>query len=87
MTKVNFGRKGLFPFLLCVTVPHQRKSKHELQQGRSLEAGADAEAVGSTAYWLVPRASLSLLSNSIQDHQLRGALPHHWLGPPISVTS
>ena len=44
--KVNCGRKGLFNLInFQLIVHHWRKSGEELKQGRSLEAGADAEAM------------------------------------------
>ncbi|KRY94820.1 hypothetical protein T4B_1409, partial [Trichinella pseudospiralis] len=43
MTKASWGEKGLFGLGFHLTVHHQRKSEQELEQGRNLEAGADAE--------------------------------------------
>ena len=36
-----------------------------------MEAGADAEAMEGTAYWLDPHGLLGLLSCRTQDHQPR----------------
>ena len=51
-------------------------------QGRSLEAGADAEAMEGAAYCLASRGLLSLLSYRTQDYQPRDNTTHNGLGPP-----
>ena len=43
--EASWEGKGLFSVYLHIAVHHQRKSGLELTQGRSLEAGADAEAM------------------------------------------
>jgi len=45
VTKVTWGGKGLCSSYFHITVHYQRKSGQELKQGRTLEAGADAEAM------------------------------------------
>ena len=76
--KANWGEEGL----VHITVHHQRKSGQELMQSRNLEAGADAEAMGSAAYCLDLLGLLSLLSSTTQDHQFRDGTTHSGLGPP-----
>jgi hypothetical protein len=51
-------------------------------QGRNLEAGADAEAMEGAAYWLAPPGLLCLLSYRIQDHQPRDGPTHNGLDSP-----
>ena len=41
---------ALFGLHFHITVHHQRKSREELKEGRTLEAGADAETMRSAAY-------------------------------------
>jgi hypothetical protein len=45
-----------------IEIYQRRKSGQELTQGRNLEAGADAEAMGGAACWLAPHGLFSLLS-------------------------
>jgi hypothetical protein len=47
---------GLFGF--HIVVHNWRKSGQELKQVRNLEAGADAEGMEGTAYWLAQLAVL-----------------------------
>ena len=71
-----------------IAVHHQRKSGEVLTQGRNLEAGDDAEAVGKgdAAYWIASPGLLSLLSYRTQDYQLRGSTTHNGLGPLHSLS-
>ena len=58
MTKSNLWRKEFISF----TVPYNCSSSKAVRTGtytgRSLEAGADAEAWRGAAYWLTPHGSL-----------------------------
>jgi hypothetical protein len=59
----NLRRKGLFGLHFHITLHYQRKSGQELKQGRSLEAGANAEAMEgcrllACSSWLVQPAFL-----------------------------
>jgi hypothetical protein len=68
MTKINLGKIGL----ISPTMPHNSLSSKTVRtgtQGRNLDAGADAEATKSAAYWLAIHGFLSLLSCRTQDHQ------------------
>jgi hypothetical protein len=71
MTKSNLWRKEFISF----TVPYNCSSSKAVRTGtytgRSLEAGADAEAWRGAAYWLTPHDLLSLLSYRSQDHYPR----------------
>ena len=59
MTKKQVGEERAYSaYTFHIAVHHQRKSGHELTQGRNLEAGADTEAMEGTAYWLAPLACL-----------------------------
>ena len=63
-------------------VGYRLQSITEGSQGRNLEAGADAEAMG--ACWVVPL--LSLLSYTTQDlHLLGSGATHSGLGSPTSI--
>ena len=73
--QINSAGKGSFCLSFYITVLHQRKSGQELTQGRDLEAGADAEAIEGTAYWLASPGLLSLLSYRPQDPPAQG-WPH-----------
>ena len=42
-----------------IAVHHYKMSGQELKQGRNLEAGVDAEAIGGAAYMLAPHGSQS----------------------------
>lgn len=55
---------GLFGLYFHIIVPHQRKSRQEIKQSRSLEVRAD-----TAAYWLPSSVLLSLLSYETKDHQ------------------
>ena len=64
--------------------------RQELQEGRNLEAGADAEAMEDAAYWLASPGLLSLLSyrtQDYQDYQLVDDTAHSRLGPPPWITN
>ena len=87
MCKATWGGKGLFGLHFHIAVHRQRKSGQELKQGRSLEAGADAEAMGwDAAYWLALHGLLRLLSYRTWDHQPRDRTTDHGLGPLPSIT-
>jgi hypothetical protein len=49
----SWGGKGLFGFHFHTAIHHGRKSGQELKQGRKLEAGANANAMESSVYWLL----------------------------------
>ena len=80
--KASWGGKGLFGLHFHIIALHRRKSGQELKQGRSLESGADAEAMEGAAYWLVPCDLLSLISYSTQNNQPKDGTTHSGLGPP-----
>jgi hypothetical protein len=56
--RASWEEKGLFSLYFQMIVHHWRKSGQEIKQGRNLEAGADAEAMVSAAYWLAQPAFL-----------------------------
>jgi hypothetical protein len=60
--KASWEGKGLVALHFASFVHPWRKSGQELQQCSNLEAGADAEAMESAAYWLASHGLLSLLS-------------------------
>ena len=69
---------------LCfhTTVHHWRNSGQELEQGRNLEAGTEAEAMGA-ASWLTLYGLISLLLYRSQEHQpTLGGTNYNKLGPP-----
>lgn len=49
-------------------------------QGKNLEQGAQRNG----AYWFVTHGLITLLSNTIQDHMLRGGTVRSELSPPTS---
>lgn len=51
-----------FSLQLRITVHLQRKSGKAIRQGRSLKAGAKAEAIRRAAYWPALHGLLNLLS-------------------------
>ena len=53
------------------TIHHQRKPGQELKQGRTLEAGADAETMEGRCLLPCSPWLTQLLSFRIQDHQPR----------------
>lgn len=58
-----------------------KEARTGTQQGRNLEAGADALAMEEAAYWLAPQDLISLLSYRTQKHQPREGPTHSGLGP------
>ena len=70
--------KGLLGLHFQVIV-HWRKSRQELKQGRTLEAGAGTEVKVGEAYCLASPGLLSLLSYRTQDHQPRHCTTHSGL--------
>jgi|UPI0000F50548 hypothetical protein len=65
MVKSKLARKVLTELYFHI----HRRSVKELKQGRSMEAGADGEDIGSSAYWLAYHGLLSLLSYRTQNYQ------------------
>jgi hypothetical protein len=81
MTKVPWRRKDLFGLHFHITVHHGRKSGRELKQGRTLEAGADVEAMMKCYFlafssWLAQPAFVSNPGSPAQGKQ-----QPHWAGP------
>jgi hypothetical protein len=56
------GGQCLFTLCFPIAVHHQRNSEQELKQGRDLEAGVDAEAMGAYCLLDVSLGLSSLLS-------------------------
>ena len=85
--KTSCGRKGSFSLHFHSVASHQGKLLQELQQGRNLVAGADAEVSGEgdAAYWLASHVFLGLVSYRSQDHQPRDNTTHSGLYPPFSL--
>jgi hypothetical protein len=81
--KTSCGRKGSFSLHFHSVASHQGKLLQELQQGRNLVAGADAEVSGEgdAAYWLASHVFLGLVSYRSQDHQPRDNTTHSGLYP------
>lgn len=52
MTKASWTGKGLLSVHFHIIAPHSRQSGQELEQGGSLEAGADAEVREEAPYCL-----------------------------------
>ena len=76
----NLRGKGLFGLYFLITVYHQKKSGQELKEGRTLEAGADAEATEECCLL----ACFPWLAQP-QNHQAREGTTHNGLGPsPIN---
>lgn len=44
-TQANWQEKALFGLHFHISIQHQRKSGQELQQGRNMKRGVDAEAM------------------------------------------
>ena len=88
MTNSNLGRRKclwlMHPDLQYSSLPELRQ---ELQPGRILEAGAEAEAMEECCLLLMPHYLLILLSNGIQNHQPRDGTTHNNMGLPTSITS
>ena len=81
----SLGQQRLIERVLHITAHHQRKSAHRLEQGRNLEAGADAEAMEGAAYWLTSYGLLSMLSCKTQGRQPRDGITHNELGSPLLI--
>lgn len=63
------------------------QSVTEGSQGRSLEAGANTETEGNTAYWFALSGLLSYISFTAQAYQpTRDGAAHSGLGPSISTS-
>lgn len=60
MSRATWRGEGLLGFCFLITVHWEVRTGTE--QGRQLEAGADAGAVGEAAYWFAPHGLLSLIS-------------------------
>ena len=60
----------------------ERKSGQEFKQGRSLEAGAEAEAQEGAAYWLASHSLQSLISFRTWDCEPKDGTTHNRLPPP-----
>jgi hypothetical protein len=63
MTKATLKGKGFFGLHFHITAHHRINPGQELKEGRNLEAGADAEAMGelcllTCSLWLVQPAFL-----------------------------
>lgn len=83
MTQTTEEGKGLFCSQFHTPVHPQKHLQQEPTQGRTLEAGADAEALGECMVGELPTGLtspglFSLPYNRLQDHQLTG--------PPPSIT-
>ena len=85
--KAGWGGQGLFRFHFHITVHHERKSGQELKQGRTLEAGADAEAMEGCCLLVVPGGLLSLFSYRKQDHQPRDDTNHNGSDASLLITN
>lgn len=57
----NFEGKGLFCLYFHVTVHHRGKSEQELKQGKNLEAGTKAQAMGKHYLLFAPYGLINLL--------------------------
>ena len=81
--KSDLGRgKDFFSLRFHIAVHYERKSGQELKHGRSLMAGADAEAMeGCWLQTCFPMDGLlGLLSYRTQNHQPRNGTTHSGLG-------
>ena len=93
MTKATWGEKGLFGLHFHITIYHQR-NQARLEQGRNLEVGADAEALGGggvllTGLHLVACSACFLIEPrticpGMAPSKIREALPHHSLIKKLS---
>jgi hypothetical protein len=74
--EASWGGTGLFSLHFHIAIHHQRKSGHELTQGRNLEAGADAEQVMEGCCLLACSPGLlSLFSYRTQDGHTHNPSP------------
>lgn len=75
--RASWGGKGYFSSHFHGTVHYCGKSGQELKQGRSLEAGIDAEAVEGCCLLACSHCLLSLLSYGTQDHHPEVGTTYH----------
>jgi hypothetical protein len=54
MTEEQVGEERVYSAYTSTFLFITKKSGWELTQGRNLEAGANAEAMESAAYWMLP---------------------------------